>query len=258
MSWILTVLTVVLWILGGLLALVLAIMLLMVILAIAPIRYNVKISTMQPTTALVKVSYFFRLIYFVYEYNENKSNTTLRILGFRKKLDFDNLITEKKTREKKTLEKKNNEKKVKPKEKKSSKDRGIIETIQSVLTYPQRKTIMDMCMRTMKKYMRIIKPKKFNISGVIGLADPASTGFFLGMYEAVAGVLGIRRSIRLSGDFESESVTARLNIIIEGRVSFARLSIPFVWLALQKPVRRLIWGAIFPSKSKEKSEKPKG
>jgi len=88
MTVIVTILTVIGWILLGILALILFLLLIVLIASVAPIKYEVQASMDGETAAQVRVSYFFRLVYFAYEYRENVSETTLRILGFRKNLDF--------------------------------------------------------------------------------------------------------------------------------------------------------------------------
>ena len=230
------VLWVFLWILG-------AIILLFAIAVIAPISYNVKANVGGETSVLVRVGYCFRLIYFVYEYRESAGDSTLWIFGFRKNLDIfdsENEASEKKRRKKKS--------KAKPKKKSKKKDDkdegGILDFLRSVLTYPHRKTIMGIIKQALKKLGKVMRPQKLDISGKVGLADPANTGFLLIAYEIFANMLRVRQNIQLTGDFESEEMTLAIDVFIKGHVSVARLTWPFLWLLLQKPVRGLVWKAL--------------
>ena len=232
MTWLVTSLLVMMWILLGIVALLLLIVLIAVILASLPIRYEVKVVVDDETTAAVHVSYCFRLIYLIYEYRKNAEKMTLRIVGFRKKLALNKPESSRKKSSKK------NDKKD------ESEFGGILSTIQSVLTYPHRKIIIDLCISALKKMSKHLKPKKIDISGVIGFEDPAHTGWLLGMYEALAGILKIRQNVRLSGDFNVLSTVVKLDVSVKGSVNIARLSWPIVWLAVQKPIRGLIWGLV--------------
>ena len=232
MTWLTTSLLVMMWILLGIVALLLSIVLIAALLAIIPVRYDAKVAVGDETTAIVRVSYFFRLIYFVYEYRKDVRKTTLRIVGFRKKLAID----------KSEPSTKKNKKKVYKQD--ESESDGIIDTIQSVLTYPHRKIIMDLCISALKKMSKHLKPKKIDISGVIGFEDPAHTGWLLGAYEALAGIFKIRQNVRLYGDFNVSSTVVKLDVFVKGSISIASVSWPFVWLAVQKPIRGLIWGLV--------------
>jgi len=252
MTWIIAALTVLGWILLIILGLLLLIIVLTFVLLVAPIRYEVKASIGERATAKVKVSYFFRLIYFVYEYNDNMGTPTLRILGFRKKTDFigskplnDNASKNKIKQKTKKYPNKKEENETEAHENTEKFGFGqIIDSIRIVLTYPHRKTIMDLSFRALKKTGKVLKPKKLNISGIIGFEDPASTGFFMGAYECLVGMFKVRECIRLSGDFNALSTVVRLEIFVKGSVSGLRLTWPLLWLAWQKPIRGLIWGAI--------------
>ena len=252
MTWVITALAVLGWILLGILALFLLIILLTFILMAAPIRYEVSANVGEKTTATIKVSYFFRLIYFVYKYDDNIGTSTLRILGFRKKMNFGDFKPKNDDSAKKEILQKLKLNKGKNKEKEANEHENeeklglgkIVGSIRTVLTYPHRKTIINLSLCAIKKTCKVLKPKKINISGIIGFEDPATTGFFLGAYECLAGMLKARQHIRLAGDFNASSTTVQLELFVKGSISGLRLTWPILWLAWQKPIRGLIWGAI--------------
>jgi len=112
------------------------------------------------------------------------------------------------------------------------------------LTYPHRKTIINLGVSALKKLLKVAKPKKFEISGVVGFDDPSHTGLFIGAYEAIAGALMVRQNVRLAGDFSAEGIVFKIDAFAKGRANMARLAWPVLWFALQKPVRGLIWGML--------------
>lgn len=238
---------VILWVLLGILALLVAMILLIILLSFIPIKYSVNATVGNENSTLVRVSYLFPLIIFVYENKKSKEVSYVRIIGFRKKLNvetkefFDNnneateatidINAEKTT-------KKTNEK---PKKDEKFSINDIIEPIKVVLTYPHRKTIMELCKRALKKIAKVLKPDELHVSGVVGFDNPASTGLFFGAYEALCGALGIRKHVQLDGDFEASANTVSLKIFTRGNVRVAQLVWPIIWLVLKKPVRTVIW-----------------
>jgi len=115
---------------------------------------------------------------------------------------------------------------------------AIINRIKAALTYPDRKIIMSLTMQSLQKLCRALKPRIFDISGIIGFDDPATTGWFMGAYEAITSLFGIRPHIKLWGSYHEKALD--LDIEIEGRASLGRLVWPFFWLYLKRPIRKLI------------------
>ena len=249
------------WALKLLLAVVLFIILLpliilVIILLAIPIRYSVSATTGEEdgTRALVKVSYLLRLFRMVYVYENGESKSTMRIAWF---------TLGKKKPKKKQKDKREEKEEVdkpekppallKPSKKKDPKEQekieqqkktGIFKTIKDninmVLTYPNRKIIMNLVLGTLKKIAKILLPKKFNVSGIVGFEDPSKTGIFIGLYESVVSLLKIKRHIQISGIFDTPNTVIKLQVNAKGRVSIARMILPILGLVIKKPIRTLI------------------
>ena len=130
------------------------------------------------------------------------------------------------------------------KEEKEKKDRlKPLKQAKAVLTYPDRKIIMSLCGRFLQKLLRALKPRHLDIHGVIGFDDPCTTGWAMGSYEAIVGVTGLKPHIRILGSYFEKAL--RLDINTHGRTRLGSIIWPFLWLALQKPVRKLIRKQIF-------------
>jgi hypothetical protein len=99
---------------------------------------------------------------------------------------------------------------------------------------------MKLGIEALRRIGRVIWPRHLFVSGEVGFADPAATGVFMGAFEALAGAFRLRHRICLSGDFTAESTVVRLKADARGSLSIARLSIPIIWLLLQKPIRAVI------------------
>ena len=226
------------WILAIILFIILGLILLVIFLSIVPIKYEVNAATFNfhDSSTKVRVSYLFRIIIFIYEYDNSKTEMLFKIIGFPIK------IKTPETSIKEAVEK-ISEELPKPDETKKKEDSGldeIINIVNEVLTYPHRKTIMGIVLKWFKKISVILKPKQLSISGTIGFADPALTGMLIGFYEALAGVFKLRRQVRLAGDFSADATEVKLNIFLRGKLCVARLIWPTIWLVLQKPVRGLL------------------
>jgi hypothetical protein len=129
-------------------------------------------------------------------------------------------------------------KKEKRKQKIEKVKHGRSERRASLLTYPNLKIIMGLFYRCLKKYAKILLPKRFNLQGVVGTGDPYYTGLLLGAYEAVAGCFRFRQRVRLTGDFYNRVCNIDLNV--SGHISIAAALWPMLWLYLHKPVRVII------------------
>ena len=119
--------------------------------------------------------------------------------------------------------------------------RKIRAQIQSVLTYPDRKIIIELILNCAKKLFRALLPKRLDINGQIGFDDPSTTGLFAGGYEAVAPMLGLRgkrHQVNLTANFEEPGV--RVQVYTKGHIRAFSLLRPLVGLYLKKPIRRLI------------------
>jgi len=250
------VLWIILWLILGILALFISVLLLIIVLLAIPVRYNVNVE--NGTNANVKVSYLFKLIRAYYDYKDGDGKLKIRVLWFS--------VGEKKKKTKGHVEKETSveiesveNEAIKTDSIKSESDKaaetskpkhffksvkGKFERIKhnanTVLTYPNRKTIMDLSIKALRKIFKILKPKYFDISGTVGFADPSRTGLFIGFYEAIAQILNIRKNVRLAGNFDTPHTTAELRVIVRGSINIARLLLPVIGLLLKKPVRILI------------------
>jgi len=115
---------------------------------------------------------------------------------------------------------------------------GAFQRIRRILTYPDLKIIIGLVLSCLKRFLRVLLPKRFDVVGQVGFDDPAMTGMFLGVYESIVGMLDLRRRIRLAADFVKPGV--RLKVSAGGSISAARLMRPLISLYLKKPVRRFI------------------
>ncbi|MCL2187517.1 MAG: hypothetical protein FWC16_06750 [Defluviitaleaceae bacterium] len=229
---------------GGVILLLPLLILLFLLVMFAPLRYAVVARVGGETTVRAKARYLF--ISFRYLLQKGESKTQIRIFGFPIKTKAPTKEPEKKTTFEEIIQEKADEiipadeepkdtpKDVpppKPEEKKPSK-------LRSILTYPQLKTIISLVYQCLKKTLRILLPKKLNISGTVGFDDPAATGMFFGAYAGIASALRLREKVRLTADFAEAGV--RLKISAGGSISIARLTLPVLWLACKKPFRAFI------------------
>jgi len=272
MSWLWMILWGILWVLLGIIALVVLIVLLFVILLAIPIRYNVEAATGGDAgnTAFIRVGYLLRLVRMVYEYRDGAGQLKIKVAWF--------TLGKKKASKVAEPPRKDNPvdsnhhslavhsnietspKKAEPANKipehyksfaeetpsagwfQSLKDNyaKIKSNIDMVLTYPNRKIIIDLVLHTAKKLFKIVKPKRFIITGTVGFSDPSTTGLFVGACEAAAEYFNIRQNVRLGGNFDTAKTEASLQINAKGSISMARVALPIIRLWLKKPIRTLI------------------
>jgi len=226
---------------------------LLLLLLFAPLRYAVVAKVGGKTAVRAKASYLFSFFTVRYLLNEGKSTTQIRIAGVllgkpKKKSDEAGeppAASEAYTEEKQALpatisdepeeleEADEDEAKSEPDEPRKSN-----RSAKSILTYPHLKTIIKLTLQCLKKTMKVILPKKFEIDGRVGFEDPASTGLVFGAYETVVGMLGLRDKIRLGADFAEPGI--RMKIAAKGSISAARLSWPVIVLLCKKPIRDFI------------------
>jgi len=267
---------------GGVLAIVL---LLLTILCLGRLRYSVNAKVGDNNTAYVEVSYLMRLVHFVQDYRDGKSESVTKIAGIRlgeskprkkkrkaKPPKSDKHATTKEYASKEASQaiskvvpvegsseeaastptqlsttakpdsKKNDhttKKTTTPESEKLEKEKKDrlkpLKQAKAVLTYPDRKIIMNLCLRFIKKLLKALKPKHLDIHGVVGFDDPCTTGWAMGAYEAAVGVTGLRHKVRILGNYLEKAL--ELNIEANGRTRLWSLIWPFVWLYLHKPIR---------------------
>lgn len=84
--------------------------------------------------------------------------------------------------------------------------------------------------------LRTIKPKIFNVSGIIGFDDPANTGIILGAIAAVNPY--VPGDINIEGDFNNKIISG--NLILKGRTNLLFILIPVIKYIFAEP----IWSVI--------------
>ena len=251
----------ILWVLLGLIALVVFVVLLIIILLAIPIRYEVRATTGEDNgnVVFVRISYLLRLVRMVYEYQDGAGQRKVKILWFtlgKKKADLkprkdkpdSNDKHETKTRipflhtnkTTKSVEPEEETPPVKWHQSLKNKYINIKNSINDVLTYPNRKIIIDLALSATKKLFKILRPKRFRVTGTVGFADPSTTGIFVGVCEMVVMHFDIGKYVRLGGDFDSSKTEAHLKINAKGSISLGRIVLLSIGLLLKKPVRTLI------------------
>ena len=254
------VLWIILWILVGIAALlglvVTLVFVLIIVLCLGRIQYHVDAQVGGDTR--VEIKYLMRLVYFVATYKEGKYDSQIRIAWYKPGM----AKPRKAEKQEKGAdlpqdahEENNIADLLKDVEKhydntasftssplgseKEKKDRlKPFKQAKSILTYPDRKIIIGLCFQCMFKFLKALKPKLLDISGVIGFEDPYNTGLFMGAYEATIGIMQLRHKIRILGSYHEKALM--LNIKAKGRACLWRLIWPFIWLYLHKPIRVVI------------------
>lgn len=257
-------------------ALLFIILLLAIILSLIPIRYQVRGCVGGNTAFNTKVSYLFGLVRFVVEYKEGKMHNALYIGWFNalkkqedkheceqsnsinsgeadregtQKIDAkisgmlesfgveippdassheDIVFTEKPT----SFRDKIKNLKEKIKDIKNRKDQ--------LLTYPNRKFIMKETWKTVKKIFKAILPKKIDVTGTVGFADPSTTGFFFAAYGVIISTFGLGGKVNISCLFDTPETVIALNGHIKGSFTIAKITLPMIRLILKGEIRTLI------------------
>lgn len=253
-------------------ALVLAVLILVIILSIIPIRYRIngninKTGEANTTTLVAKVSYLFGLVGYVVQYEEGKLRRGLRIAWHtfygKEKPEEDSIepdtTVNPNAKASAILKRLNVEIPVEteppdditPTEEprttlrqKFAALKAKLADIQSmknaVLTYPNRKFIMEQAWRTAKKILKRLLPRKLNISGTVGFEDPSTTGFFFAAYGVILSTFGLGNKVHISCLFDTPDTVIKLNTYAKGSFSIARITVPVIRLILRRQVRTLI------------------
>jgi hypothetical protein len=240
-----------LWILGILGAIILSpIILLLLILLIIPIRYRVKFTKQDAARAHVRVSYLFGLVRYIYRYEHGAGVGQLYILFFR--------AGGRKARDKKQPAQAEEKPQAptppadtppeKPPAPEAPKPKVSlwqkIKQAKEALTDGRIKFIIKHAFAALRKFFRVLLPRKLCVRGVFGFSCPATTAFAQGTFEIIAAFTRLRRrrriQIDLAGDYLAEEATFRGEVFASGSVSVMRLAMPFLWLLTKKEVRNLI------------------
>ena len=189
---------------------------LLMLLLFAPICYSMEGSIGEEKSLKARVSWLFCLLRIIYD-TENKGLTV--------KLGPCTLPAEK-------IAQKMMSKEDKPDEKPG------FSNFKSLLTNLDINSIISLGIILLKKLYRVIRPSSFKLRGIVGFADPCTTGQLLGVYEAVAGACGIRKEVGIEGDFCQQRFNMELKM--SGQFAIASLLIPSIWFITRKPIRSIL------------------
>ncbi|MCL2378570.1 MAG: hypothetical protein FWC77_05520 [Defluviitaleaceae bacterium] len=222
---------------------VLLLIIIAIVLCLGRIRYRVDAQVGSKNEASVKVSYLMKLVQFALVYSSGNQNIHIRIAGIR--LGGKSAKKKRKAATVKTIEPPPPEEPPPPKPEKEEKTDRIspLSQVKAALTYPNRKIIMSLCLQSLGKFVRALRPKHLDISGVIGFDDPCTTGWAMGAYEAAASVAGVRSKVRILGNYIEKAL--ELDIAAEGNTRLWGLVWPFIWLYLRRPIRLFLREVLF-------------
>lgn len=224
---------IVLWIILWILAAILGLILLIVALSAVPVKYVVNAKQAGKTEFSVRASWLFRFLRVEYSNFGQEEKFFVKILFF-------NVYSLKKKQKPPRPDRKKVRKKARKKTAPEKKEPEVLAKAQDVLTYGQLKTIIKLALGTAKKIAKRLRPKKFEVTGIIGFSCPYQTGMFFAAYETVAGIFPLRKNIDLTGEFNTDETVIRLDADIRGKINIFRITVPVVALLLKKPVRNLI------------------
>lgn len=148
-----------------------------------------------------------------------------------------NSDTRHKNNKKKKRKKRNNNKEFSDSNKDKLKE-SMYSKVKKILSHKDRKTVVRKVIRALKKIYRHIRPKKMAISLVIGLEDPANTGYVIGTISAIKPFLDSNNKISVTGDFEKEIIKGKG--YVKGRIYLFYLSQILLKLLLDKQVRHYV------------------
>jgi len=116
------------------------------------------------------------------------------------------------------------------------------------LTSEPGKTIIRRVLKTVKKLLRRLKPKHVELEARIGFDDPSKTGMMLGLFEMVSAIWNKEKYFRLYGEFNIDETLFEMDAKVRGSIYVLGLLFPVVILALKKPIRPIVFKAIFERK----------
>jgi len=276
---------------------ILVVLLLLTIISLIPIRYKIdgKLDSINGIVANIYATYLFRFIRLLWNIKDGVT-IFMRQIGASTRIinSEDEAVKEKKRKEEEARKKKLEEQKKKEKEpinyakmlenykkfmaKDSSKKHkqkqedeeppsglevleDAIEKIESILTYPHLKTIMNLVKRASKKVGRALRPQHIEIDKTFGFNDPTTTALHLCKIEMYAARFGISFLLDLEPDYEAIEriehakstkqgqmgliasvliaigLYIRINFNVNGRLRPFSVIWPFIWLITRRPIR---------------------
>lgn len=115
----------------------------------------------------------------------------------------------------------------------------LIEKIKFIQKFNDKYSINSLISATWRLLKRLIKNlgfKKFELNGIIGFDDPADTGQALGAIAVVKTFLPF--SVNIGGNFENKELSGNFNI--KGRTNLWLILFPILKYVLTKPVWRVV------------------
>ncbi len=225
----------------------------MLILSVIPVCYRVSAHTGAGTSVYVTASYLLRLIYIKLTYSDNKTDVSVRIVGIKLRAKKKKETNKPKKTSTPGKPPKNPRGRKYPKRLSQSEPVKIsLKDIKSVLTRKDLKIIIGLVLKAIKKTLVYLLPKRFKVTGSVGLNDPFQTGMFIGGLYGAAHAFNKNQIIEVNGDFSGKAIS--LDINAKGRVSAAGIAAPIIWLATRKPVFKIILEYIKSTRAKNKKE----
>jgi len=182
------------------------------------------------TNIQAMISWFLSIIQVNFTLKENEPEAILEIGSYSRQLLSDDDKETKKKKDKKL------------KETESSKPathqiKEIRDTIRNILEKYDVKTILHLAKLLAMRLLKRVLPKQFLVSGIVGFDDPCSTGQFIGIYEAVVGMLGLRKFIDLHGNFSEACL--QVEVDMAGRFTIGSLLRQILWFFSRRPIRQI-------------------
>ena len=117
----------------------------------------------------------------------------------------------------------------------------VIEKIKSIISYPNKKEILNLSFLLIKRLTKSIKFKEIKININYGLDDPFKTGNICGIISAIIPFLPKKyiKDIKIMPDFENELFLA--NLEIKCKTSLFKLLLPIIMFISKKTIREIIF-----------------
>lgn len=117
----------------------------------------------------------------------------------------------------------------------------VIEKIKSIISYPNKKEILNLSFLLIKRLTKSIKFKEIKININYGLDDPFKTGNICGIISAIIPFLPKKyiKDIKIIPDFENELFLA--NLEVKCKTSLFKLLLPIIMFISKKTIREIIF-----------------
>ncbi|WP_105614992.1 DUF2953 domain-containing protein [Vallitalea okinawensis] len=136
-----------------------------------------------------------------------------------------------------TIEHKTKKKRNKTKYKKKTKTQepSILDKIKAVYQHEDREAVFRSCKKSLIKLLKHIKPRKFNISLVVGFEDPSNTGYVLALDGVLKPFIDKNNHLQIQGEFNNEIFEGKG--YFKGRIYLYYITLIAGKLLLDKKVR---------------------